>query len=341
MVNIWKDKYFSIGTGDTMTYSVRLNDGTTIYTGKAYKKPNETAIKVKINDIVADYLAQNIPSQEHLVTGQTSMLLPVSIYNENGLVATETFRNDWSYTDFDGATASDPICTDVDNGQPLIISRYSTDDIVCNMTFNDGTTATINIPVFINGTEGDFISEENAEAVGYFNPDFLLDARQLSACNACLNLENFPNLKEVSFGGTTYHIVGNCGLYAFYYINAHGGWDTLLLKNDVKVKDTITRYTHKRVYDNSVATDRGKDNYTNGITRNYTCYTDWLSDEQAGRMHHLLESTAVFLYDIQNGEMMPVVITDTECEKKTFKGEGRKPVRYTINAELARDITRR
>lgn len=331
MWNIWKDKYFSIGTGETMTFSVVLKDGTSIYTGKAYRKPNESEIKVKINDIIADFLSNNMPSQDQLITGLTSLSLPVDIYNENGLVASEIFRNDWSYSDWSESSANEPIISVVDNGQPIIVSRYTNEDIEVRLTFNDGQTITLSLPVSISK---DYLVTD-------FNLDFAIDEIERSAVNALLDLNNYPNLKEVSLGGVIYQVTANCGSHALYYINAHGGWDTLLITGSVKKKDIIQRYTHKRAYDNSVASNRGKDNYENEITRNYTCNTGWLSDDEAERMHHLLESTNVFLYDIKEGKMMPVVITDNECEYKKFKGEGGKPVRYTINCELAQEIRRR
>ena len=47
------------------------------------------------------------------------------------------------------------------------------------------------------------------------------------------------------------------------------------------------------------------------------------------------------LYDITDGTLQPVVITDTECQYKTFRGNGGKLTNYAITVELAQDMTRR
>ncbi len=43
-------------------------------------------------------------------------------------------------------------------------------------------------------------------------------------------------------------------------------------------------------------------------------------------MHHLLGSVNVMLYDMEDESFTPVVIMDSSCEYKTYKGEGCGPV---------------
>ena len=66
-----------------------------------------------------------------------------------------------------------------------------------------------------------------------------------------------------------------------------------------------------------------------------------MTEAEASKMHHLLESTNVCLWDNVEGVMRPVVLTDNNVAHKTYKGEGRNLIRYTITAELARDRQRR
>ena len=70
-------------------------------------------------------------------------------------------------------------------------------------------------------------------------------------------------------------------------------------------------------------------------------HTSWMSDESSLRMHHLMNSIDVYLYDIVTGQMIPVVVDDMECKYKTFKGEGGKMVNYAINVTIAHDRIRR
>lgn len=51
-----------------------------------------------------------------------------------------------------------------------------------------------------------------------------------------------------------------------------------------------------------------------------------MSDGQAALMHHLLGSVNVMLYDMEDESFTPVVIMDSSCEYKTYKGEGCGPV---------------
>jgi hypothetical protein len=66
-----------------------------------------------------------------------------------------------------------------------------------------------------------------------------------------------------------------------------------------------------------------------------------MTDAESSRMHHLMHSTNVFLYNIDTEQMLPVLITDTSVEHKTFKGQGNKLVNYTINVEFANKKMRR
>lgn len=69
----------------------------------------------------------------------------------------------------------------------------------------------------------------------------------------------------------------------------------------------------------------------NEITSSWTLYTDDMSD--GSKMYHLLESTDVYLHNLKNDEIIPVVITDTNCEYKTYSNQGNKRFNYTINVE--------
>ena len=124
-------------------------------------------------------------------------------------------------------------------------------------------------------------------------------------------------------------------------VNAYGGIDFLLLEGTCKMQDNLTRYTTKKTYNNSTPSARGKAEYLNEQVRVYTLNTGLMTEAEASKMHHLLESTNVCLWDNVEGVMRPVVLTDNNVAHKTYKGEGRNLIRYTITAELARDRQRR
>ena len=69
--------------------------------------------------------------------------------------------------------------------------------------------------------------------------------------------------------------------------------------------------------------------------------TGILDDAAGEMMHHVLESTDVYLYEIDTDTMMPVVLEGDEAQWQTYKANGRQPVRYTFTARLARERVRR
>ena len=99
MQPIWKDYIVNLGTADD--YQFRILNGTTpIYEGRAYKKPNESAVYVRINDICADHLPTTIPTFTSGAT--TTIVLPtfkVQVKSGSSWVDkdTQVFTPDWSY----------------------------------------------------------------------------------------------------------------------------------------------------------------------------------------------------------------------------------------------------
>ena len=93
-------------------------------------------------------------------------------------------------------------------------------------------------------------------------------------------------------------------------------------------------------YDNRTP-NFGTTNYENVLTERWQLYSGRLTDQQSKLMHHLINSTYVYLYDIQADKFTPVVITDTEMEYKTYKNNNNKMVYYTINVEASQTKYRR
>lgn len=146
---------------------------------------------------------------------------------------------------------------------------------------------------------------------------------------------------EVQSTGATYRFVDTCARYALYYVNAYGGWDMLMMDGLDEERDELTRHEATRVYDNGNAANRGTVNYVNEIQKSWTLRTGYLTDEQAGRMHHLLNSTQVYLYDISSAAFTPVVLSGTTTEYRTYRNQGRKLVSYEVEARLAQERMRR
>lgn len=139
---------------------------------------------------------------------------------------------------------------------------------------------------------------------------------------------------DVRVGWESVHYTMSCADYCLYYINAYGGWDSLLVDGNVKRVDEITSsemYVKKAT--NSL--DFGKTKYLNTITPTWTLYTGVMTDEEASRMHHLLESTEVYLHNLKEDVITPVIIRNSNCEYQTYTTNGRKLPHYTIEVEAS------
>ena len=128
--------------------------------------------------------------------------------------------------------------------------------------------------------------------------------------------------------------------YVLYYRNALGGIDLFPVTGKVIKSNDIEHLTINKKYDNRTL-NFGKTNYENILTEKWQLYSGRLTDQQSKLMHHLINSTYVYLYDIQADKFTPVVITDTEMEYKTYKNNNNKMVYYTINVEASQTKYRR
>jgi hypothetical protein len=124
-----------------------------------------------------------------------------------------------------------------------------------------------------------------------------------------------------------------------YYVNGYGGWDSLLINGNNKKNDKITSSYYSKQFNNTTI-DFGKTKFNNIITTSYTLYTDWFTDEEQSKLWHLLESTNVYLHNLETDRIEPCIITNTNCEYKTFTNNGKKKFYNTINVEIAQERIR-
>lgn len=331
---IWKDYEVTLGTGDYAEYTIRTSTSATdtIYTGKAWKKPGESSVTIIINDICADYMGQQLPDLEPLNNGIQSCSTYIRtfyVYVGSTQKAAVEFLYDYSY-DYSLANSlspysmADPIDGRLDYRMPLVVTmrmgtatmHYYNTIHSFNDDFNDDFQGLNDVPTSLSGL-GNFVLKASSD-----------------------NLGKSVTIQETS-GWTTYRFEDTCAKFALYYVNEYGGWDALVMKGGYKKVDKYKRYEMKRSYNNAVASNRGRFNYANEETFSYDLRTALLSDSEASRMHHLLGSTMVYMYDLETGILQPVVITDNSCEYKTYKNNGLKMPQYTIEVEIAKDQTRR
>lgn len=335
MRSIWHDIEVNLGTADAMVYNVYLGaGGDTIYTGKAYRKPGQANIIVRINDIVAaawEALAFRPQAEFDALT------FPITFEvddDEGNIYFSDKIIPDWSY-DHDHSpmdAMSDPIDFRV---SPL---QYFVRSVA------DGGQ----VDIEIYDTFGDPVQSEALpivqDAASFpFGDDYL--RRRLNMAGAGTAFYDLT-LSDAEVGGRiyadtmhTYEIV-DCAEFCLYYINAYGGWDSLLVHGNPVRTDNLTRHTIGVDYSNANPVGRGIINYLNEIVRSLRMRTGWLTDDQSLRMHHLLNSTCVYLHDLTHGWVVPVVLKNTATDYKTFKNQGGRLVSYEMSADIAHSMMR-
>lgn len=333
---IWKDRFVTLAAGeDSADFEIRLDtvSGELIFSGRAYRRPGAEDVVARINDICADYLRNPLPA---LAAGLTPLLSAATFVTvvAGSAVDTVTFWDDWSYDpDFDPDT--DPLADPV-NGvlDPRQWFMYTILDgsVTARLAFADGTTQDVPLTVVRAGSFN--LSFNASYDVG--------DAGTGSSGTAVLDLRDYPGLETITVGGITYTVrPDGCARYAVYYVNAHGGWDSLLLDGYSSRRDELTRHTSLNDYDNNDPLARGRRDYAIEVTPAWTLRTGILTDAQSARMHHLLNSPQVYLCDLALDRFFPVVLTDDSHDRQSYKGNGRRPSQYNFNAQLAQERFRR
>ena len=336
-VPIWRDVYVTLGVGDSMQYRITIPDtGDVIYSGKAFKRPGESSISARINDVCADYLQNVLPTlsqAEFTRIENPTFAVQVLSGSTWSTITSVQFINDWSY-DYTHNPAtmglSFPINGRIDLRMPIVWTGYDVSQVNATIYLKDGASFQVFIPVEISA---DFNND--------FNNDFARSAMAAGSGTAVFLLSAWGDVDRIEIGSKTFQVVTKCAKYALYYVNAYGGWDSFLIEGNTLETDTLKRYTREVVYDNRDIINRGIHNYVNEVTKEITLHTGWLTGDQGERMHHRINSTNVYMYDIAGQQMIPVTIPATSCDYKTYKNQGNKLVNYTIKVQIAHNRTRR
>lgn len=319
MTPIWQDIYVTIPSNYPQFF-VQIN-GSQVYAGRGAFMPNETSIKVRINDIIADYLSYATPNFFDTESNPIDVLSVAVRRYDGQVIWSDTIIPDWSYTHY----------YNPEEGLPLapIDNRLHPRQVFVMTNFGDNAAE---LEAEYEDTLVDTLSVEARTATSYLVPISITPASLLVVW-----LYGASSTQRYDYTYTK-----GCERFVLYYINAYGGWESLLCDGTSTTSESYTRNTYKRVYDNNDALARGTVNYANEVAKTYTLRTGLLTEEGAANMHHLIGSPMVFLQDFANGgAVMPITIDDKSVEAKTFNSNGRRPIQYTIKATLARDRVRR
>lgn len=331
---VWRDELFTIESeDDSINYKI-VDDATDkiIYAGKAVKLPDSDSIKLNIAKLISNELTNSFPTKTELLNNvniQHNYCKTFNIVANDSVIGTYSYYNSWGYEDLpsDFHIAA-PIRPVVDRRQYLFTSLF-------NPSLD---AATINIMAKPKLSTEDYnlitvnIDDLNPRLITLPLFNFpVIDRIRL------FKMPTNPTLPNITY--LTYDVIDSCCEYCLYYCNAFGGWDSLLVNGNVKKSDKITSHYYSQNFNNTTY-EFEKTKYLNVISTSYELYTDWFNDDEQSRLYHLLESTQVYLHNLNKNEILPVNITNNTCEYKTYTNNGKKKWYNTINVEVAQERIR-
>lgn len=325
-IPIWKDtkaSYVTLGDSQAFTISV---DGQIIYNGRLVKKPGQTPMTTFVNRLVKDYLSakidfvrgETIHTQDNYIREFT-----ISPATTAG-VSSYKFYCDYGYeeggvADNTLSVISRPMSNVVDPRQILFCT-------IADLTEKASHSVKVRLR---NGKR--IIAEALRNKVQTFT-------LQLTSDMADNVIEIYDDIAGKVLA--SYDVRNTCVEYALYYLNAHGGYDHLLINGTSKRSDNIKRTEITRVVDNTTLKHGRSDVHTE-ITRTWHLNTGHLTDAQWSKTHHLLGSTHVFLHNLDSGEIVPVVIKANKADFNTYRNNGRKMSQLSIDVEESTKRERR
>ena len=123
-IPIWQTTYYTT-TADTLQYTITDLSNVEMFTGKAYKMPGETNLKVNISDICAPYVGTNtLPdsvwtsaSGATVLTDTVKTFVMTDMYNNE--LSSYTFIDDWTYR------------TSEDEQETVVINGHYAPGMIC------------------------------------------------------------------------------------------------------------------------------------------------------------------------------------------------------------------
>ena len=230
---------------------------------------------------------------------------------------------DWSYTNTPRAVLSDPIINLLDNRQFFIYTiKPATPDVSQIIEFKIGNILvdqfTISGYTHYNYIHNLLYATYPGEFSYAYSYDFFVD-----------RTVPIDGVNKITIGPSTYYVANTCYRYCLYYINQYGGWDSLLFRGRELNSSDLSRLSYKKNYIAN-STDFYKVDYLTTINEKWSLNTSFLNDIESSKMINLMASNQLYIQDLETGHISSVNITNSNCELKNYKNQGRKMATYTI-----------
>lgn len=215
-----------------------------VFAGKAYKYPDKDKITISINEVVENYLKTEWPTVKG-VNIMNDYMKDVTVELSDSYTFDFTFYNDWSYkyrSDSQPSFLNDPINNNIAPWQWIFVSTFS-------------TTGKPAIDKIINDEPLFAYTHPNAGGCIYWD----IALNDIEGCGDKISYM-FRNTGE----SLDYVVDNSDKEYVLYYVNAAGGWDSLLLDGNVKQTDNIESELYRKRTSGQYQFDNTK--YLNTIT---------------------------------------------------------------------------
>jgi len=119
--------------------------------------------------------------------------------------------------------------------------------------------------------------------------------------------------------------------YAIYYLNQKCGYDSYLVRGNVKKNTNATYNLMTRKVDNQTL-DRETTSYLTEYEDTYEVNSGYLTTSQSKNFaKNLLRSNQMWLHNLNTGDIIPVRMDDATLPELNYKSNGNSPVNYTFN----------
>ena len=236
---------------------------------------------------------------------------------------------DWSYKpNYNRSVLSDPIINLIDNRQFFIYTiKAPSPDVINTVTMKIENivvyTFTISGYTYYNLVHDMSDATYPGEFSYAYSYDFFVD-RSVP----------IDGVNKITIGPSTYYVTNTCYRYCLYYLNQYGGWDSLLFRGKELKTDDLSRLSYKKNYV-AQSLDFYNTNYLTTIQERWSLNTSFLNNIESDKMINLMASNKIYIHDLVDSFIAPVVITNSSCEHKNYKNQGRKMATYNIEVSAS------
>lgn len=321
---IWQDVDILLNDENPLSkyvaYQLIINDEV-VYNGRVFKIDDKGAI-IRVNDILRSFINEklDLTKKYQLQSNNSHYTFILNIQNTDGLFYPyKQLRvfNDNSYnakTSYTSKYVSDFIQEYYDKRQLLLISVED---------FADNIESTLSVHGILMATleYQKTVMDEEVKVVN-------------DVATFIVPLHNFTSNPDSSFNKEIkiYPLKNTCKPFCLYWRNIYGGYNSFLFNDASKQSDLITNYDI-RLENNNTTLDYSRKQYMKEVQEKWTIKTDYINDAQARVLKYIVHSPEVYLHDLVNDNIIPVLITDSSLDHKQYRNNSRKLLTYTFTLE--------